>query len=349
MDSFRFDEGHDDESFTDMLSRKTTYSSGIYNILYLDSRFHRLDDIDIMEYIIDADRQNVVDELESLSKNYNPIDVNFRIKSSRNKEKYLGLIIEGQFDENGSLKNYMGFIKDNSSRFYYEKELKDSLRDMDALLNEVLDINSKLIGMSNSEEQLQENSYSFIMDLLDLFIKIMDSKLEKGCLKKDILQDIQLIINVLLLIHRHIGFSRENNFNLLNMSLKDYIEELLPYLYSHSYLNLKYVLDLEDFKVDIGTMAYLGIMIYEFLFNVLSYDIMEKKYTNVSITLRREKNNGILRIRNEYGDLDNPNRKDLNIISYITGSLDFELIKEGCEEDYTITFPISNDFISSLK
>ena len=108
----------------------------------------------------------------------------------------------------------------------------------------------------------------------------------------------------------------ENNFNLLNMSLKNYIEELLPYLYSHSYLNLKYVLDLEDFKVDIGTMAYLGIMIYEFLFNVLSYDIMEKKYTNVSITLRREKNNGILRIRNEYGDLDNPNRKDLNIISY---------------------------------
>ena len=108
----------------------------------------------------------------------------------------------------------------------------------------------------------------------------------------------------------------ENNFNLLNMSLKNYIKELLPYLYSHSYLNLKYVLDLEDFKVDIGTMAYLGIMIYEFLFNVLSYDIMEKKYTNVSITLRREKNNGILRIRNEYGDLDNPNRKDLNIISY---------------------------------
>ena len=103
----------------------------------------------------------------------------------------------------------------------------------------------------------------------------------------------------------------ENNFNLLNMSLKNYIEELLPYLYSHSYLNLKYVLDLEDFKVDIGTMA--------------------------------------LRIRNEYGDLDNPNRKDLNIISYITGSLDFELVKEGCEDDYTITFPISNDFISSLK
>jgi len=91
---------------------------------------------------------------------------------------------------------------------------------------------------------------------------------------------------------------------------------------------LKYVLDLEDFKVDIGTMAYLGIMIYEFLFNVLSYDIMEKKYTNVSITLRREKNNGILRIRNEYGDLDNPNRKDLNIISYITGSLDFELTRK---------------------
>lgn len=205
MDSFRFDEGHDDESFTDMLSRKTTYSSGIYNILDLDSRFHSLDDIDIMEYIIDADRQNLLDERESLSKNYNPIDVNFRIKSSRNKEKYLGLIIEGQFDENGTLKNYMGFIKDNSSRFYYEKELKDSLRDMDALLNEVLDINSKLIAMSNSEEQLQENSYSFIMDLLDLFIKIMDSKLEKGCLKKDILQDIQLIINVLLLIHRHIA------------------------------------------------------------------------------------------------------------------------------------------------
>ena len=55
---------------------------------------------------------------------------------------------------------------------------------------------------------------------------------------------------------------------------------------------------------------------------------MEKKYTNVSITLRREKNNGILRIRNEYGDLDNPNRKDLNIISYITGSLDFELTRK---------------------
>ena len=80
----------------------------------------------------------------------------------------------------------------------------------------------------------------------------------------------------------------ENNFNLLNMSLKNYIEELLPYLYSHSYLNLKYVLDLEDFKVDIGTMAYLGIMIYEFLFNVLSYDIMEKKYTNVSNAEKRE-------------------------------------------------------------
>lgn len=62
-----------------LLMNETIFSKGIINILELDSD-SKLNEINLIDYIIDDDKEEFLSELKCFSKNYNLKNTNFRIK-----------------------------------------------------------------------------------------------------------------------------------------------------------------------------------------------------------------------------------------------------------------------------
>ena len=146
--------------------------------------------------------------------------------------------------------------------------LKGNLTKLDVLLSKITEVNRKLEKTQKSEEKLLNDSHVFIKDLLYLFIRIMDYSLKSGLDKKIILENFKRRINVLLLIHQYI----DRDFDLLNISVKDYIEECLNYISNDKSLNLNYKTDLDDVHINIGSLTFLGIILYEFAYNIFAGD-----------------------------------------------------------------------------
>ena len=134
-----------------LLMNETIFSKGIINILELDSD-SKLNEINLIDYIIDDDKEEFLSELKCFSKNYNLINTNFRIKvqddlkenNLKNKdvpyekeEKYINFILEGKFNENGDLIDYNGFLKDFSDLVYKNKKSDDKIYDVEDLLDKI--------------------------------------------------------------------------------------------------------------------------------------------------------------------------------------------------------------------
>ena len=134
-----------------LLMNETIFSKGIINILELDSD-SKLNEINLIDYIIDDDKEEFLSELKCFSKNYNLINTNFRIKtkddlndnSLKNKDvqhenevKYINFILEGKFNENGDLIDYNGFLKDFSDLVNKEEKTYDKIYDVEDLLDKI--------------------------------------------------------------------------------------------------------------------------------------------------------------------------------------------------------------------
>lgn len=355
-----------DEEFLRQLDNSTIYSKGIYNILDLsidddfslsfddskedlemeDELSQAVDiklevsdenDIEFTKYISDLDKESFKSELSNFSKNYDTINTNFRIITERNREKYINFIIEGQFNENGENLDYIGFLKDNTDRILNENKLKDNLTKLDALLNRITEVNQKLEKTQKSEEKLLNDSHVLIRDLFHLFIKIMDYSLNSGLDKTVILKNFKRRINVLLLIHQYI----DKDFDLLNISIKDYIAESLNFLSEDENSNLNYKVDLEDIYINIGSLAFLGIVLYEFAYNIFAND-------EIFISLKRKNDFAYLKIQKE-NDSENKGSFNIGLVEDILDSLEFQLFKSENGDCYTIVFPIVNEYIVSLN
>ena len=293
--------------------------------------------IDFKKYISDLDIEDFKSELSNFSKNYDTINTNIRIISERNREKYINFIIEGEFNENGENLDYIGFLKDNTDRILNENMLKGNLTQLDVLLSKITEVNRKLEKTQKSEEKLLNDSHVFIKDLLYLFIRIMDYSLKSGLDKKIILENFKRRINVLLLIHQYI----DRDFDLLNISVKDYIEECLNYLSNDKSLNLSYKTDLDDVHINIGSLAFLGIIIYEFAYNIFAGD-------EISISLRKKRKNAYLTFTKENSS-GNKGSFNIKLVEEILNSLDFQFSKSKDEDSYELSIPIVNEHIVSLN
>lgn len=178
----------------------------------------------------------------------------------------MNFIIEGQFDENGRVLDYIGFLKDNTDRILNENKLKENLIYLENLLYDLSRINERLEITQKSEERLLNDFHIFINDLLYLLLQKMDHDLELGHAKKVIFENFQRIINVLLRIYQYIS----DDFNLLNINIKECILDSLNYLSSNESINLNYNVDLENTYMNIGTLTFLGIVLYEFVCNIFT-------------------------------------------------------------------------------
>ena len=215
--------------------------------------------------------------------------------------------------------------------------LKDNLTQLDVLLSKITEVNRKLEKTQKSEEKLLNDSHVFIKDLLYLFIRIMDYSLKSGLDKKIILENFKRRINVLLLIHQYI----DRDFDLLNISVKDYIEECLNYLSNDKSLNLSYKTDLDDVHINIGSLAFLGIIIYEFAYNIFAGD-------EISISLRKKRKNAYLKFTKENSS-GNKGNFNIKLVEEILNSLDFQFSKSKDEDSYELSIPIVNEHIVSLN
>jgi|GEM_PF-6263477 len=296
-----------------------------------------LSEIEFSKYISDSDKENFKSELNNFSKNYDTINTNFRIVTEKDREKYINFIIEGEFNENGENLDYIGFLKDNTDRILIENKLKENLTKMDLLLNEITDINQKLEKTKKSEEKLLNDSHVLIKDLFYIFINIMDYSLNSGLDKTSILENFQRRINVLLLIHRYIG----KDFDLLNISLKVYINEVLDYLSKDENLKLNYTLNLEDIHINIGSLTFLGIILYEFVYNIFADD-------EILISLKKKNGSASLTIKKE-NESESKGGFNVNLVEEILDSLDFKLFKSENGDCYSISIPIVNEYIVSLN
>ncbi|MBE6512102.1 MAG: hypothetical protein E7Z75_02970 [Methanobrevibacter olleyae] len=296
-----------------------------------------LSEIEFSKYISDSDKENFKSELNNFSKNYDTINTNFRIITEKNREKYINFIMEGEFNENGVNLDYIGFLKDNTDRILIENKLKENLTKMDLLLNEITDINQKLEKTKKSEEKLLNDSHVLIKDLFYIFINIMDYSLNSGLDKTSILENFQRRINVLLLIHRYIG----KDFDLLNISLKVYINEVLDYLSKDENLKLNYKLNLEDIHINIGSLTFLGIILYEFVYNIFADD-------EILISLKKKNGSASLTIKKE-NESESKGGFNVNLVEEILDSLDFKLFKSENGDCYSISIPIVNEYIVSLN
>lgn len=336
-------EGND--SINDDLSVFTVYSSDGFGVGSIGSEFEghfpddsdKLSKIDFTKYISDKDIEDFKSELRNFSKNYDTINTNIRIISEMNREKYINFIIEGEFNENGENLDYIGFLKDNTDRIRNENMLKGNLTKLDVLLSKITEVNRKLEKTQKSEEKLLNDSHVFIKDLLYLFIRIMDYSLKSGLDKKIILENFKRRINVLLLIHQYI----DRDFDLLNISVKDYIEECLNYLSNDKSLNLSYKTDLDDVHINIGSLAFLGIIIYEFAYNIFAGD-------EISISLRKKRKNAYLTFTKENSS-GNKGSFNIKLVEEILNSLDFQFSKSKDEDSYELSIPIVNEHIVSLN
>ncbi len=369
----------DDKGIWNQLDHSTVYSRGIYNILDLnfddlnhgaddemdlndsldddlsvfkvyldedtdieaaDSELADLDELNSIEftkYISDLDKEDFKSELSNFSKNYDTINANFRIISEMDREKYINFIIEGEFNENGENTDYIGFLKDNTNRILNENMLKDNLSKLDLLLSKITEVNHRLEKTQKSEEKLLNDSHILIKDLLHLFLRIMNHSLKSGLDKKIILENFQRRINVLLLIHQYI----DKDFDLLNISVKDYIEECLSFLSNDKNLNLNYKTDLKDIRINIGSLSFIGIIIYEFAYNIFAGD-------DIAIRLRRKRGKAILTFTKENSSL-NKGKFNVSIVEEVLNSLDFKFSKSENGDSYEISIPIVNDYIVSLS
>lgn len=342
----------------DHLDNSTIYSRGIYNILDLslndldenicydnyikgfDKKIngHRdFNNIKFSQYISEADKEYFKSELKNFSKNYNRINANFKIISEKNREKYLNFIIEGQFDENGRVLDYIGFLKDNTDRILNENKLKENLIYLENLLYDLSRINERLEITQKSEERLLNDFHIFINDLLYLLLQKMDHDLELGHAKKVIFENFQRIINVLLRIYQYIS----DDFNLLNINIKECILDSLNYLSSNESINLNYNVDLENTYMNIGTLTFLGIVLYEFVCNIFTDG-------EISICLSEKNNHAYLTIQRE-NDSEKETTSNSGLVEEIISSLDFELSKSENGHRYDISIAIVNDHIVRLN
>ena len=342
----------------DHLDNSTVYSRGIYNILDLSlndldkdigydnsidgfnekiNEHRAFNNIKFSQYISEADKEYFKSELKNFSKNYNRINANFRIISAKNREKYLNFIIEGEFDENGRVLDYIGFLKDNTDRILNENNLKENLINLENLLYDISRINEKLEITQKSEERLLNDFHIFINDLLYLLLQIMDRDLKLGHAKKVIFENFQRIINVLLRIYQYIS----DDFNLLNININECILDALNYLSSNESINLNYNVDLENTYMNIGTLTFLGIVLYEFVCNIFSDE-------EISICLSEKNNHAHLTIERKK-DSENETISNICLVKEIISSLDFELSKSEEGNQYDISIPIVNDYIVSLN
>lgn len=160
-------------------------------------------------------------------------------------------------DEKGRSKYLLGISEDITQRKLYEKELKKSLDEKEALLKEVY--------------HRVKNNMQIISSLLNLQIAHVHSEESK-----DILKDSQSRVKSMAMIHEKLYMSKD----LSHINFKEYVEHLVTdifYTYGVKVGAINPILRIEPIELNMETAIPLGLIINELVINSLKFAFPDGK------------------------------------------------------------------------
>jgi PAS domain S-box-containing protein len=207
----------------------------------------------------------------------------------------------------------LAVTRDITQRKKYEKELKSSLKQKEALLREV--------------HHRVNNNLQIITSLLNL----QSSKLEDGK-SRDILMTSQSRIKSMAMIHDKLYKSQDlDSINIKNY-LKEYISDIFS-LYEVDKNIINYQMDVEDLNLGIDTAIPLGLVINELLINIIKYAFPKGQKGNINIEFNLKDDIYTLIIEDDGVGLPeniNPNNTETlglqmanSLISQLEGTMEF--------------------------
>ena len=227
-------------------------------------------------------------------------------------------------DEKGRSKYLLGISEDITLKKNYEKELKESLDEKEALLKEVY--------------HRVKNNMQIISSLLNLQIAHVHGKESK-----DILKDSQSRVKSMAMIHEKLYMSSD----LSHINFKEYVENLVTdifYTYGIKVGTINPVLKIEPMELNMETAIPLGLIINELVINSLKFGF-PKGRGSIKIIFKSFNSTLSLTVADDGvgipGTVDFQNTKSLglqlvtNLVDQLNGEISLET-EHGTE--FNITF-----------
>ncbi len=236
------------------------------------------------------------------------------------------------------IKNAIETIASNASLLFERISAEESLKINEKNLQKSLETKDFLMKELNHRVK---NNLSIISSL----IRLKNTEIGNGV----DLSDIHHQIDAIRLVHEKLY----NTEKITDLSLKEYIQELLNTIFS-SFTNQYVTIEnkIEDIDIEIKQAISMGLIINEIATNTVKYGFDEKQKIKFITEMKRDqsKSQYILILANtgkpfpEDIDLDNPRTLGLRLISSLVRQLDGTIeLRRSPYPKYTIRLPISKN------
>ena len=250
-----------------------SYTSEIYNILEIEPGKYSKD-VNLIELFMVPDLKTKFQEnLNGISQDNPNIHYITKIKTPKGNIKYLEGDIQGKYDDNGELIEFIAFFHEITDKFKRERELEQLSEDRKILLQEV--------------HHRVKNNLQLILSFLSL-----ESRYNKNN-PEYVIEQTQNRIRTMALTHEEVYQSDSvSNINLQNF-LTTGMTNLFN-LYTHGNINLHF--DIEPIEIDMDKSIPLGLMVNEIALNTIKYAFPKTGHGDFYIKLETNEDNVILNI-----------------------------------------------------
>ncbi len=272
-------------------------------------------------------KEDNVIQLDRFSKILNKKEIQHyeaRLMDKFEKERWVNVKITTIEREN-NVRYVLIIASDITDSKQFEKELKDSLREKEVLLQEI--------------HHRVKNNMQIISSLLNIQTRYLDDEESINVLKES-----QNRVRSMSMIHEKLY--RSNNFNQVNFA--DYIESLvwdLFYSYSIEKGTIQPVLDIDDVKLNIETSVPLGLIITELVSNSLKYAFPNNITGKLMVSLKILNNGYKLTISDDgIGfpktiNFKNTDSLGLQLVNSLTDQIDGKLeLKSDNGTEFSVVF-----------
>jgi PAS domain S-box-containing protein len=274
-----------------------------------------------LDNIIEDDLDMRLHEISRLKEGHNIKPFETRLIDKYGKARWINVQVN-IIEKKNKVMFILVIASDITDNKQFEKELKDSLREKEILLQEI--------------HYRVKNNMQIISSLLNIQTRYVDDEETVNVLKES-----QNRVK-----SNHEKLYRSKNFNKINFS--DYIESLvwdLFYSYSIKKATIKPVLDIDDVKLNIETSVPCGLIITELVSNSLKYAFPDHRKGELKISLKIKGDQYELTISdNGVGipkniDFRNTDSLGLQQINSLTNQIDGEIeLNSSYGTEFKITF-----------
>lgn len=276
-----------------------------------------------LDYILEEDKQEYLDKINSLNENNTHLDMILKIRSAKGNLKHLSFHLIREFEGIKCVKGIV-FIEDISELMNFKQKLETSYEDRLILLQEVyhrVKNNLQIIlSLLNLERRFNRDKPAEIVDQTNIRIRAMASMYEK--------------------------IYQSNNFSSVDM--KDYIPSAITSLCElYSAYDISINLNLETVEVNMDVAIPLALVINEVVTNSIRYafpngkgniDVILKNHNHVNVTLII-KDDGIGLDKSI--DVENPDSLGLIIIKSLSDQINADFKEVKCEGlGFEFNFPV---------